>query len=133
MNRLMLIVALLSVVCSAQTTQSPPTSDQHYDAVAARGKAQTRTQDRCDTDLAAWKAEAENDSLNHRSLSVEKLNDRSKELLFCEIDYPHAPEKSTWEQQRYSYSDTMALRYQAFLERHQLWNAFLEEDESGKR
>lgn len=108
-----LAIVLFSATCWAQTIQP------------------TRTREKCDSDLAAW--QGENDTLSYKSLSAERLNDRSKELLYCEIDYPDVPQKQNWIKQRVGYSDAMTLRYQKFLERHKLWNVFLAEDEHGER
>lgn len=87
------------------------------------------TLDQCKHDIALW----DNERLSFAALSVESLENRAKELLSCQIGYPNAHEQASWTKFEVHLRIGINDRYMHFLERHKLFNQFLEEDEKGER
>jgi hypothetical protein len=83
----------------------------------------------CQADQRLWSSQLEGDAKN--SLKVDNLTDMSGEMESCyKVDPPNAKK----------YQDTevedvviQATRMRRFIQRHQLWDKFLEEDAAGKR
>lgn len=65
--------------------------------------------------------------------SVEVIASGAKEMLYCDTDYAHDSAHPQFVQLEHQLQDVIADRYQHFLERHMLFNLFLEEDEKGER
>jgi len=115
LQRVLIALVLLSIVlCVAQTKDQPVTLEQ------------------CRADYKLWTAP--NLTLSKQELSLEVLNSRAKELLYCEMDYRDDPtERLQWMTLENQFSSAIQVRYMHFIDRHGLSNLFLEEDAKGER
>lgn len=108
----MLTVLVAVVSCAAQTDEPV-------------------TVEKCRADYKQWTAPSVTPS--RKELSVEALNTRSKEMLYCEMTFRAATDRPEWLGLENQLNSDIQLRYMHFLERHHLWNTFLDEDEKGER
>jgi hypothetical protein len=111
MNRLVLMVALLTAVSVAQSNDHSP-----------------RTLEECKAVAVSWRTATESYRIA-RDCSFEMLHSRDKQLFSCQTEYPDAAERPTWEKISSDLHSVMESRYREFLEHHKLWNQFLAEDE----
>ena len=110
MIRLVLIVVLLSAMSGAQSKSSQPTLEH------------------CKEVAVSWRTATERYRVA-REFSVGMVNSRDKEILSCELQYPDAGEQAAWEKIGCDLHRVLESRFTDFLDRHQLWNQFLSEDE----
>jgi hypothetical protein len=97
--------------------------------VAAQTKEQTHTVEQCRTDAGRWIAQP----IGKKDWSVEIIVAAAKEMLYCDVTYQQDSAHPQFTQLEHQLQDVIAARYQHFLERHRLFNLFLEEDEKGER
>ena len=82
----------------------------------------------CQADQRLWRSQLDKDASSLKYVALRKM---AEEMIACDtVDLPNHQD----------YYDTatvasmnIALRTSAFIQRHQLWNDFLEEDAAGKR
>jgi len=91
----------------------------------------TPTLEQCKLDLASWRTATE--TYKMAKMSFEMLHARDKEVLYCEIEYPDAPDQPIWQKVGCQIHSDMEQRFRDFLDRHKLWNQFLGEDEEAHR
>jgi hypothetical protein len=97
----------------------------------------------CRADAAAWNTEEETapkDKDIGYQLSFGELLKRQREVMDCMMmDSQHGPDgtvigvRTSYKTMYHMYGTAMMLRYSHFLDRHQLMEKFIEEDEKGLR
>jgi hypothetical protein len=101
-------------------------------ASATQAAAQTKespTVEQCRADASRWAASP----FTYKDWSIEVIDSALKEMLYCDMDYPHDSAQPQFAQLQHRLQDALATRYQHFIDRHGLFNLFLEEDAKGER
>lgn len=101
--------------------------------VAASAYAQSngdspRTLEQCKAVAVSWRTATERYRVA-RDFSFEMLHSRDKQVFSCKMEYPDAVEQPIWEKISSDLHSDMESRLTDFLQRHNLWNQFLAEDE----
>ena len=108
------LVLLSSGLCAAQTNDKPTTLEQ------------------CRADYKLWTAP--NLSVSKKEWSIEVMNSRAKEMLYCEMTYRDDPaERLEWLTLENECAYGVHNRMMHFLDPHKLFNLFLDEDAKGER
>ena len=82
----------------------------------------------CQADQRLWRAQIDEGA---SSLKYEVLHERVGEMIACnDVDPPNTTEYYNTASLTFA---AMAARMNKFIQRHQLWDKFLEEDAAGKR
>jgi|GEM_PF-3693540 hypothetical protein len=106
------------LLCCASSTQ-----------VAAQTKEHTPTVEQCRADASRWAVLP----ITYKDWSAEVINSALKEMLYCDMDYQHDSAHPQFALLQHRLQDELAARYQHFIDRHGLFNLFLEEDAKGER
>lgn len=111
MNKLISVMLLVAASAYAQSNEDSP-----------------RTLEQCKAVAVSWRTAMERYRVA-RDFSFEMLHSRDKQIFSCEMEYPDAVERPIWEKISRDLHGEMESRFRDFLDRHQLWNQFLSEDE----
>jgi hypothetical protein len=119
MSRLQRLLAPILLCCAS------------FAQVAAQTKEHVPTPmlEQCKTDASRWMAQP----ISKKDWSAEVIVSAAKEMLYCDLTYQQDPAHPQFAQLEHQLQDVLAARYQHFLERHRLFNLFLDEDEKGER
>jgi hypothetical protein len=109
-----LLVTIL--LCCASFAQVPTQTKAH-------------TVEQCKADASRWAAQP----ISYKDWSVEVVNSAFKEMLYCDMDYQQDSAHTQFAQLQHRLQDEISARYQHFIDRHGLFNLFLDEDEKGAR
>lgn len=107
-----LLTLLLTASCFAQPQVAP-----------------TPTVEQCRADGSRWGASP----FTYKDWSTEVIDSAWKEMLYCDMNYPHDSAQPQFALLQHRLQGELAARYQHFIDRHGLFNLFLEEDAKGER
>lgn len=96
-------------------------------AQIAEPKEHAPTLEQCRIDASRWMAQP----ISKKDWSVEAIVSAAKEMLYCDITYQQ--DSAQFALLEHQLQDVIAARYQHFLERHGLFQLFLDEDAKGER